>query len=254
MSSERRKILTTVEDNKEFYDILRMNINKKFPRNTDERVRCTEVYLKSLMTKENMPSYGSLKQFEMRGIMAEVYAEVILERFKLMNPNIIIMKNLIIPLNEGGTTQIDFIILSPLNIIVLEVKSIFGAKDIKDDIVYSEYYNNNGVKERRETKPWGQNGYHIRAIQDYVGTNTYMQNAVFLFGITRLESYEPTRNSILLTPDNMAEQLYSLTTSKKRNTPISENTMKKIVKGLYETTPTLITETTHIEYLMDKHK
>lgn len=246
-----RKIHQEVLTTNNLYDQLLGTIVKQCPENNMYRVEQARNYLMNIIleyngTKSNLPSNM------VRGVCAEVMLEVILRYYKTIDSNIMVMKNLLLPLKAGGTTQLDFLILTPTNITVIESKSLFGLMDIKDGIIVSSWTDSGGQRNSTTTRPWGQNMLHIMTLKEYLGIdNIFLQNLVFVFGIGKINTCKLEDNHHLMTYGNSINILRDLLGIERPLIPKEQ--MSAIIKKLSKTIPTSKQEAIHIAHLKKKY-
>lgn len=167
------------------------NINNNNGTPIDNKNKSDDERLKDL----NRKIFASHFEFETRGDTGENIIE-----YDLINLHFYkkILRNLYIPYN-GGTSEIDLIMLTEFGIYVIESKNysgwIFGNENNKN---WTVSYNRN-TKEKLYNPIW-QNNTHIKALTNYLQITDNGINSLIIFGggaeLKKVPQNIPTRQII----------------------------------------------------------
>lgn len=145
-----------------------------------------------------------------KGKLGELIVAMTL-KLKLDKEKYTILKNVIIPDNEGGTTQIDHIVLSCYGIFVIETKNMRG------NIYGSEHEDNWTQLFSRKNKnsfqnPFRQNYKHIVCLADSTGVSekNFMHIIAFV-GTCQIKTREKLPKSLITGGQEMLNYIYSFT-------------------------------------------
>lgn len=156
------------------------------------------------------------------------------------------INNLLLPLKNGGTTQIDHVILSPYGIFVIETKNYQGF------IFGSEYANEWTQKTYRGTyqfyNPIKQNNHHIKTLANLLSLEiTYFHSMILFIGECEIKTTLP--NYVIdccLNTDKFFEYIDG-----KKEFMINQELFKKILQTIsnHRIKNTIENQNKHQEYV-----
>lgn len=180
-------------------DLFRIDLINKYNRESD-----LGVFERAYQNTYKIKGYGP----HFRGEISEVYLEVLLKLYaKSKNEPCITCKSLILPIGRGKTTEIDLLIASQRNIIILESKSFSGKCELRDK---GSIYRNG----RFQKDVYEQNIKHAEHFYSLFKTciigkqEGILGNAMFFYSQDEiLDKREGSKHFPLLTKDNLFDYL-----------------------------------------------
>lgn len=118
----------------------------------------------TLRTISDYMAYGRLSKEE-RGELAELGVFYILLALQQQYPNIKIYHSILLRTNPNNdwTTEVDFVLVTPYKIFVIETKSYYGITTVKDTLLKVQVKNTS-----YEHEVFKQNQGHCKAIYKYI--------------------------------------------------------------------------------------
>lgn len=183
---------------------------------------------------------------QLKGSIGEMTVDYLLS--KLNKDYYFHLNNVLLPLKNGGTTQIDHLVLSPYGIFVIETKNYQGFifsdenQDYWTQKTYSGTY--------RLYNPIKQNDNHINVLATLLNIDkSYFHSIILFVGecqlktplpsnvmvcnflTNNLNAYIQQKNEMIIPEEMFREIVKNLKTHRIKNTPQSEQQHKQYVKS-----------------------
>lgn len=198
---------------------------------------------KLLEDYKNFRNVG-LKPALARGLIAEIMCTYVLKHWSNEKGlNYKILSNLLIPRMDGGTTQLDLVLITNDFAIVIECKSLYGRITI----------NNGTVKTATATmEPWKQNMGHIMSLKEVLKDyNLYFHNMMYIFSFGSITEYTPVVDQELMVNVNSFDILNSIRSNTKTHhyNRLSDSELDEIEELLVGYIPNVVQEVDHIRFI-----
>lgn len=185
-----------------------------------------------------------LKPTLARGLIAEIMCKYVLKHWaRENNRDCRMLSNLLIPRVDGGTTQLDLLVISNDFAMSVECKSLYGRMSIKDGVIKTT---------RGTLTPWKQNYGHIMSLKPILSDyDLYFHNLVYLFSFGSITEYEPKPEEKLIVNVNSLKTLTSISTDTNffHRRPLSKVQLDNIEAQLQQYIPEVQQEVDHIQFI-----
>lgn len=185
-----------------------------------------------------------LKPALARGLIAEIMCKYVIKHWaKETGRDCRLFSNLLIPRVDGGTTQLDLLVISNDFALAIECKSLYGRMTIKDSVIKTT---------RNTLSPWKQNYGHIMSLKPILSEfDLYFHNLVYLFSFGSITEYEPKPEEKLIVNINSLNTLNSIATDNNffHRKSLTSGQLDKIELILADYVPEVQQEVDHIEFI-----
>ena len=187
-----------------------------------------------------------LKPHLARGLIAEIMCKYVIKHWaNEKGLDYKLYSNLLLPRIDGGTTQLDLLMITKDFSICVECKSLYGKMNINNGVISSS-------RGKRDMKPWRQNMGHIMSVKEVLKDyDLYMHNVVYLFSYGSILEYNPVVDNKLMVNINSMTLLDSIIKDRSsyHYKPLSDREIEEIDEILREYYPNVKQEIEHIRFI-----